>query len=710
TQLQNYLRNQQLLLILDNFEQLVDARQSIMSLLTHVPGLTVLVTSRVRLNVRGEKLLLLDQLSLPSLSPLQEPSTSGTSIEAPAVDIAIESADDLLDHSEAFAFFVQRAQDVDPFFELDPQHTKAIVQICHLVEGLPLGIELAAGMLPLLSCMQLAEELTQSLATLSGDISDIPEDQRSLERVFERSWSLLSPEEQTLIARLSIFPNTFSFDAAQTIMNASRPLMMSLFNQSLLKRTNANRGRSTDGEIRYTLHRSIREFARRKLVQDAEQVQQTERDFAQYYLGFVADRMLQGLNSQKHMIVVRQLMTELDNIRAAWRRGVRQYLLQELFAAVDPLVHFMEAQGLYSDVFDLFYYAYTFYAKLDAEHGYTPQHPIYIFVGYIQAFMSMCMGRQGKQLESARYIRASFDKLESTDALLPKFACRLVFGSLQRAVNLQHAHKLLQEAVVMGGSYSLHTKVAATIFVGEVECLLGHYEQAQQTLLQIDDVFNEMDWGWGRFQCQRSLGIAHTRQGQYVDASICFEICMEITHEHNLKYALAESHIFMGDTLRLQGRLDDAAQSYREGLVIAQTYQFLPLMLHAQWGQGCLAAQIGDYAEARALLADNVGIHRQTLRTTVLPALGWVLMALGDFAEAEAYFQQICEMAESTHALPIGLEAQAGLACLAIKRTQQTGATNEPQTQQPTLDLQAIVQNPATATETRQRIRDHITI
>ncbi|MEM7535212.1 MAG: BTAD domain-containing putative transcriptional regulator [Chloroflexota bacterium] len=708
TQLQNYLRNRQLLLILDNFEQLVDARQSIVSLLTHASGLTVLVTSRVRLNVRGEKLLLLDQLSLPPQPDTAATSTSiTTSIEEPAVHVESESAEDLLAQSEAFAFFVQRAQDVDPFFELDPQSAKSIVQICHLVEGLPLGIELAAGMLPLLSCTQLAEELTQSLTTLSGDISDIPEDQRSLERVFERSWSLLTPKEQGLIARLSIFPNTFSFHAAQTIMNASRPLMMSLFNQSLLKRANANSGSMAGDEIRYTLHRSIREFARRKLAQDAEQVKQTERDFAEYYLAFLRERLIL-ITRKEQTTVIAQIMAEIDNVRTGWRQGVRHHLIQELTMCSTVLNHLMESQGIYADMFDLFHYAYTYYENLDMEHGYPPNHPISILLGHLQTHMAMSVARQGKAAQAERYMRASFAKLEPTDAIYPKFMCRVLLGSFLRSSNLQKAHQLLKEAKCLGESYNENTKALSIICLAEIECLLGDYRKVQQDLSQLVDVIKPLGWGWGMTLCQRLLGLAEMRMGNYVGAAACFEVCIEIAHERNMKHALADALIFMGDPLRLQGRLDDARQCYQEGLAVAEYYQFGVLIAQGRWGQGCLAEQTGNYIEAKALLANSFDKHQQSQRAKALPTLGWALMGLGEFAEAEAHFQQIYEETLETHALPIRLEAQAGLACLTLKRTQQAGTTNQGEPKQFTLDLQAIAQHPATAAETRQRVSDFI--
>ena len=159
----------------------------------------MLITSRARLNVRGETVLSLATLSLPAADGWRT--------------------------SEAVAMFVQRAQGFDRHFTINPDNIDPVTQICRLVDGLPLGIELATSMLPMLSCTELAQELTRSLAFLQAETRDLPADQRSLRAVFARSWQLLAPPEQTLLTKLAIFPATFHGVAAQTIAEATPPLL-----------------------------------------------------------------------------------------------------------------------------------------------------------------------------------------------------------------------------------------------------------------------------------------------------------------------------------------------------------------------------------------------------------------------------------------------------------------------------------------------------
>ncbi|MCB0098869.1 MAG: AAA family ATPase, partial [Caldilineaceae bacterium] len=254
-QLQNYLRTRQLLLIVDNFEHLLSGAYALIQLLTQAPQVKVLATSRTSLNVRGESILPLEKLSLPTL-PKQNLAQG-----VPA-NLCAAAVQNLGAESEAVAMFLQRAQQRDPSFGLNAETIDPLVQICRLVEGLPLGIELATSMLPMLSCRELATELVESLDFLEADTRDLPQEQRTLQAVFERSWRLLSVEEQQILARLAIFPGSFQRDAAHAIAGATIAQLKRLADQSLVTKI---------GENRYTLHRTVRAFAEQKLQQGLEQ-------------------------------------------------------------------------------------------------------------------------------------------------------------------------------------------------------------------------------------------------------------------------------------------------------------------------------------------------------------------------------------------------------------------------------------------------------
>ena len=318
-QLQTYLRPRRLLLILDNFEHLLTGTDAVVTLLSKAPQIKAMITSRTRLNVRGESVLTLDKLSLPTAS-------SGANVEATQTSPVRPIQDVIWQSSEAVAMFVQRAQQVDPAFTINTMTIGPVGQICQLVEGLPLGIELATSMLPLLSCSALAKDLAKSLDFLAADTHDLPHEQRTLRAVFERSWRLLAPEEQLLLARLSIFPGSFRREAAEYIVGASLSLLQHLLNQSLVSKA---------GEERYTLHRTVYAFAQQKLQRWPEQIEPLHLQYAHFYLEFLA-RLEQQHTEEVYAIVTEQIQVDLDNVRTAWRWSVDQgnLALLELSCAV----------------------------------------------------------------------------------------------------------------------------------------------------------------------------------------------------------------------------------------------------------------------------------------------------------------------------------------------------------------------------------------
>ena len=216
-QLLTYLQDKAMLLVLDNFEPLMDQVNFIPKLLRHCPHLKVLVTSRVRLNIEGEWLLPLEGLSVP------------------------QATEDNWQMHDAVVLFLAHARTIDPKFAVDAQTAQAIVRICQSVQGLPLGIELAAGWLRLLDCDAIANSLADSLDGLSATRRDLPNRHRSLRATIDYSWRLLTEGEQEALLRLSTLPGPFLAQEAQEVGRASLPLLLSLVDQSFLRPLGGNR-------------------------------------------------------------------------------------------------------------------------------------------------------------------------------------------------------------------------------------------------------------------------------------------------------------------------------------------------------------------------------------------------------------------------------------------------------------------------------------
>ncbi len=248
--LKHYLHAKQSLLILDNFEHVVDAAPLVTELLASCPALQILVTSRAPLRVTGEHELSVLPLGLPSHQP-------GASMET-------------LLASEAVQLFVDRARSVRPDFALDAQNAATVAAICQRLDGLPLAIELAAARIRLLSPEAILARLDSRLTLLTGGDRDRPERQQTLRAAIAWSHDMLNAEEQALFRRLTVFSGGWTLEAAEAIANGAEPAVSAL---DCLAALNDNSLITvSDGEptLRYAMLQTIQEFGAEQLVQRGE--------------------------------------------------------------------------------------------------------------------------------------------------------------------------------------------------------------------------------------------------------------------------------------------------------------------------------------------------------------------------------------------------------------------------------------------------------
>lgn len=295
-QLLHYLRDKELLLVLDNLEHLLAGLDLLGELLAACPLLKLLITSRERLQLQSEWVFELQGLPLP----------------------ATDQGEQLATYS-AIALFVTNAQRARPGFALTVQNSAAVVHICRLVEGMPLGIELAAAWVHVLSCQEIAQEIEQSIDFLTVARRDVPERHRSLRAVFDHSWRLLAAEERRVLCALSVFRGGFSRAAAEQVAHASLPTLAALTSRSLLWRTKTGR---------YDLHELVRQYAATKLaeVYAPGAAENPARSHAHYFLRLVSTAE-EKLNGPEQVAWLDQIEQEHDNLRTAleWTRTNHEY-------------------------------------------------------------------------------------------------------------------------------------------------------------------------------------------------------------------------------------------------------------------------------------------------------------------------------------------------------------------------------------------------
>jgi predicted ATPase/DNA-binding SARP family transcriptional activator len=297
-QLLNHVREKDTLLILDNFEHLIPEARQLSDILRIAPKLKLLVTSRTRLNLQEEWLVDVPGLNVPSMDTPHE----------------------LLATYSAAALFVQQARRVQAGFTLSEAERESVIRICQLVEGVPLGIELAASWLRVLTCREIANEIAQGLDFLTTSLQNLPERHRSLRAVFDYSWNLLSPAEQQTFRQLAVFRGGFGREAAARVVAASLPMLAGLVDKSLLRR---------DAAGRYEIHDLLRLYAVEKLGADPAESERVHDAHCRYYAELMVAHQAE-LKGEEASEVLTTLNVERDNVRAAWNWALSHRRVEEL--------------------------------------------------------------------------------------------------------------------------------------------------------------------------------------------------------------------------------------------------------------------------------------------------------------------------------------------------------------------------------------------
>jgi len=296
-QLKAYLHEKQLLLLLDNFEQILPAGPELTELLLACPQLKILVTSRTVLHLQGEYEFAVSPLALPDLSHLPQ--------------------SDQLAQYAAVALFMQRVKTIKPDFQLTAANARTIAEICLRLDGLPLAIELAAARVKLLPPQMLLARLSQRLQVLTGGARDLPARQQTLQKTIAWSYDLLTQEEQCLFQRLAVFVGGCTLEGVEAVSNAASDLALDVLEGvgSLLDRSLVQQTEREGEEPRVMMLETIREFGLERLTASGE-LERTRVAHAHYFLA-LAEQAEPELDGPNQAMWVDRLEQEHDNLREA---------------------------------------------------------------------------------------------------------------------------------------------------------------------------------------------------------------------------------------------------------------------------------------------------------------------------------------------------------------------------------------------------------
>jgi predicted ATPase/class 3 adenylate cyclase len=608
-QLLDYLGERSTLLVLDNFEHLVDGADFLGEIIERAPKVELLTTSRERLNVQSEWVLDVHGLALA------ENGNGG---------------------SGALRLFVERATQAKPGFSLDNDERAEARRICMLVEGLPLGLELAASWVSILSCTEIAEEIERNIDFLATSMRDVPERHRSLRAAFDQSWRLLSGEQQDGLARLSVLRGDFGREAAAAVAGADLRLLSDLVSKSLVRRSDFGR---------YELHELLRQYSAERLAASPGEERDAHELHARHYAAMLMERQA-ALMGPEFAVARDELRGELDNLRAA-----AEWILAEddehvalpvleafyMFLWMHSWFDGAETLGLLGRTagFDandpgstsaVALAAAMYRVAIGARLGYDPAAeqlaarclPL-LRARNLERELAGCLCALGIMAvyrdvypeavafleEGAQIARAIGDGLTESGALMDLGFARLLLDDLEAAREAFDAAHVLSEKL---GNPLL--RAYATSKLGILADAEERYADAMRLHMEANELFAGVgDVGGAGYALSRASLSAYGME-DYEEALRLGRAGCEAFSEVNHRWGMIAALCRIGFAALALGDADEAKRSFHTALERANASEAISLELLALSGVGAVLRETGEREQAATMLTFALG-HEQ---------------------------------------------------------------------------------------------------
>jgi predicted ATPase/class 3 adenylate cyclase len=600
TQLLNGLHDKQMLLVLDNFEQVVHGAALVAELLQHAPRLKLLVTSRERLNLAQESCLILRGMRFPQLAELSD-------------ELAHQFE---MANYEAVRLFLQGARRIYPDFELVESDKAAMLRICRLVDGMPLAIEMAAAWVRMISLAEIAAEIEGSVDFLVSAEQDAPARHHSLRVVFDYLWNFLSESERGVLRRLALFSGGFERQAANVVAGASLFFLSALVDRALL-RENVNG--------RYEMHELLRQYAAEKLQARASEKEQACRAHAGHFADLL-HRNEPRLRGKGQRVALAQIGAEMGNVRLAWQWALNA-LRQDAADAVALATIERSAEGLF-----LFYETRSLFQEGKEMFG--------------QAAAILAI------LPPEQDVATGTERTRARQQLLGKVVCRQgVFchhqGFYARSGNLLQL--ALAEAHAHGNAVE---EALALTYLGSAAYYQGDAEKARELLNQGLALFRQSERSWGLVFCLRLLGNVAYISGHFQEAGHFLVESLELARQINYRREVADNLNSLANLHCVLGEYVLAEQQYRQCRTIYEELSYRKGVGMALNNLAHVYSLLGRYRQAILLYQESLAVYRshgmQFEMALALKNLGDVALLLGNFAEAEQYYHDSLFSNEAT--------------------------------------------------------------
>jgi predicted ATPase len=621
-QLLAHLRERQALLVLDDFDQLLEGAALVKELIESTDDLRVVVTSRERLNLRIERLFEVRGLDVP------EEGSGESHLRCGAVRLFHDTATRV---ASDFRFETERAD---------------VVRICRLLEGMPLGLELAAGWTRVLGCKDIADEIGRDVGFLSSNQPDVPERHRGIRATFDRSWALLAEGERTVLAKLSVFSGGFQREAAAAVAGATLPHLSVFVDKSLLRR---------DALGRWRIHELLRQYLDERLSESPEQRTATADRHCSWCAGFVEARDLSGwaVKSQAG-----ELEEEFGNIQKAWDWAVVNLRLNEITKMLEPLFAFCRTRGWYAAGEEVFgAAAQGVSAAIKARQLMAEAARVLGSILARQAGCRFALGDYRGCLELLGEARSVID--EEAQPKEHALALRIQSNVAVRQGRYAEAEHLLGEVRRIGlETHDRSVEGSALQELGNIALHLARYEEARRLTTEAIEIRRAMGHPRGTAVCLNTLGNIAYNSGRHSEARRYYEESLDLAR--NLGNRMGESALLanLGNIASILGEAEKAKELYARSLEVARQIGFHRGVSHGLYLVGGACRVLDDYDAAEGYLKESLVLHERSGdrrgAAYSLSSLGQVWHERGDHEQAQKHQQRALAIFRELH-VPLGV-------------------------------------------------------
>lgn len=602
-----FLSKRHLLLIMDNFEHVLDGADLVADILQNTSDVKILVTSREVLNLRLERVWQVKGLQFPENAQITN-----------------------TDRYSALKLFLDRATWVRRDFDVDSELPCA-VRICRMVSGIPLALELAASWLKTLTCSEVATEIQRSVDFLATRVRDVPERHRSMRAVFDHSWSLCDESERAVFMKLSVFRGGFERDAAEKVAGASLLTLSTLVEKSMVRKMPTGR---------YDIHELLRQYAEDRL-RAAGEIDVTEEAHLRYFAHFMREHAI-DIKGRRQLEGLNEIEYDFENVRTAWQRAVAKIDYDALGDMAEGLALYCDIRARHQVGEDLLYLAVEVLAPYDDEAIQSVWNRLRLH--WLQTLVFQQRFPVPDNIHQ---------QLADTQALAQEYSsaqivahCLWIRGEFLR---LEHTNNRRLEAVQL---YSLALEYferhRAYYYVGRI---LGMTVFCYLLLATVEKQYQEKFIKTQKLQinvCRRNgnlHGLAYAvfyRAIQFVSENSFADVVNSIQEAINIWHAVGDikrvgvAQSTMSIVVFLNGQFDKALELAHEAEQIASNVNYSN---YFKITFGLIANLAGQYRECQQIFLNDSASEemRDFLRSIVLAQMSY---GLGKFDDARIYLLQ----------------------------------------------------------------------